>query len=469
MATGQKIGFRAAGGKGGFAATGRKAGFGLGVPVVLALLLALGSFAWATAPDNGTAATIEISGPSDGYSTQSRNIQFNFIYHKNDDVYNKPHCVLLINNSQMDSNDFTAGVAASFSENGLYRTKYDWQIACGDTTSDVRRLTILPLDPPTLSLNAPADQSATTSSVVDFYYTYNSGSDEIPSTNCSLIVGPFIQGRGVGVSGQQSVIVSDPLQPVVYSWFITCERPNGNPPLKTSPRIIKVLPPPVNVSAPPNITNAANASANRTAVNNTFVNQQVVLDAPAYAQVARRVVVTVRTLDHQPLPGAVVLVYTAQGTKLTLEPTDAQGQTAFIPSTLGLHTYSVESLLLVQKIDTLVTRTGGPDSNQTAGGAPANNSAGAGAGTNANKTGGAAGAQANGSLGAGAGTNSNAAAGVVGALAGLLGGANNSSANANSNAGIPWVPILAGAGIVVILGVGAVLIFKKKANDEMPP
>ncbi|MDE1797838.1 MAG: hypothetical protein KGH63_00340 [Candidatus Micrarchaeota archaeon] len=325
--------------------------------VLLALFLVLPLLAgglFATAPVNGTPASIELDSPGDGYSSQSKSVTFNFVYHKNDDIYSNPYCALLVNGTNINASHFAAESAASFTYYAPYRAKYNWQIACEDTLSDVRSFTILPLDPPTLSLAAPRDQSSAVGPVVDFYFDYNSGSDELDSTNCTLIVGPLIQSSGPAISGSRAMLESGPLHPALYSWFVRCDRPGGNDPLETKPWLITVTAPP----EVPNVTNLTNVTPNATAPASTFANEQVLIDAPAYAPAGMPVRLVVNSLDQKPVVGAVVDVYLAEGGRIALPPTDAYGQAAFTPNTTGVYSYSVENLLLVQPASTNVTSSG---------------------------------------------------------------------------------------------------------------
>lgn len=300
--------------------------------------------------------SVGLGSPSGGGATTLRDITFTFTFYPGNSSAANPFCALYVDNNLVEQRRLMGSNEGAFRAMNLSRTMHEWYVSCEDAVSPKRTLTILNLGPPNITLISPQNAYSTLNGTINFAFTYQSGTDELPSANCSLGIGVSLKGSAVAISGAITSI-RHTLEPGEYGWLVSCTRIESGKFVNSEQRVVRVAA----QKKKPALNNATSSNASNATKND--VEQPIVfnfsVDATAAGIPLPRIVVAesafqgeeivLKLLDGnlEPIAGGQITA-AMQGGKgsILLNKTDSQGITSFTPNSGGNYTFSATGMAL---------------------------------------------------------------------------------------------------------------------------
>jgi len=210
---------------------------------------------------------IALTGPANNNLTNSTTVRFQFRPTDNDGYAN---CSLFINNTRNTTNTTIINNAVNNLTINLTTGQYTWYIECVDNgtysnanVSDTRNLTVN-LQPPSITLNAPADGNVSAVSWLVFNWTANDTFGG--NLTCNLTINGTVRAPNVNTpSGSQNVTRNiTALNDSFHAWNVTCIDPAGNRNTSSTWNFTITEPPNVTLNGPPKGLRTNNLTINFT-------------------------------------------------------------------------------------------------------------------------------------------------------------------------------------------------------------
>ncbi len=197
---------------------------------------------------------INLTWPSEGYNSNSSNIQFNFT--ATDNLDNVLECNISIDNVVNNTQIIYASNYTNISYNisGFVDGLFYWNVTCKDNAGNLNASnykTFWVNEPPSVILGNPGNNTRTNIINQSFYTTPEDNSGQI--ANCTLIFNSQKNGTNYSINEgiEYSINVSNIAQGE-YNWTVNCTDPSGNTDINDSYKIIYVdiLPPQITLIRP---------------------------------------------------------------------------------------------------------------------------------------------------------------------------------------------------------------------------
>ncbi|GEM_PF-4541373 len=298
--------------------------------------------------------SVSLTAPSGGASLQSRDVTFAFTFYPGNETAGQPLCAIYVDGVRLAQKRLVESSSSAFEAKNLSRTTHAWYVACEDAQAAVRTFAILTLPEPAVSQNFPASGYSTSANYIDFSFTYNSNSDELDASNCSLAVGVSFRAWAMARSGVRTTIRYN-VTPGENSWFVRCGRNVSGKYVSSGQRFFGVQaqpPPKINAAHAANTTNRTENSSVQTTLFNISVVEKNTSKAQPRLVVAQQATlgeeVLLKLLDgnSKPLAGRKITVISPDGNKLELRPTDSSGVTSFYPNATGSYAFIADGIEL---------------------------------------------------------------------------------------------------------------------------